>query len=143
MLQQQQTSLVGPLQILEHKHDRLVFRCSSQEPDHCGEEQETLGVSVSGFRIGQLREPPRQGWDQRNQIRFMLFDVGEETVLGGVGDVVVQGFGEELIRGGKVFFAVAEEDAGPSRQERHALASATKDVLPTPASPEIRRTSRT
>ena len=44
----------------------------------------------------------------------MLFDMREETVLGRVGDVVVEGLGEELIGGGKVLFAVAEEDAGPA-----------------------------
>ena len=43
----------------------------------------------------------------------MGLDVGEELLLGGVGDVVAQGLGEELVGGGQVLLAVAEEDTGP------------------------------
>ena len=67
----------------------------------------------------------------RNQIRSVLFDVGEETVLGRVGDVVVEGLGEELIGGGEVLFAVAEEDAGPAVEMRPAP--------PRPPRPSCRR----
>ena len=43
----------------------------------------------------------------------MGIDVGEELFLGGVGDVVTERFGEELVRGGEVLLAVTEEHAGP------------------------------
>ena len=39
--------------------------------------------------------------------------MGEELILGGVGDVVPQSLSEELVGGGEVFFAVAEEHTGP------------------------------
>ena len=103
---------VGPLQVLEHQHDGLVFRCSSQEPDDGGEEEEAFGFGVGGFRAGEFREPPRKGGDQSTQIRSMFFDMGEETVLGGVGHEVVQSLGEQLIGGREIFFAMAEKDAG-------------------------------
>ena len=72
----------------------------------------------------------------------MLFDVGVETVLGRVRDVVVQGLGEELIGGGKVLFAVSEEDASPASQSgtrrlRHQRRLADAGLT------EIKRTSRT
>jgi hypothetical protein len=39
--------------------------------------------------------------------------MGKELALGSVGDVVPEGFGKELIRGGQVLFAVAEHHTCP------------------------------
>ena len=39
--------------------------------------------------------------------------MGEELVLGGVGDVVPERFGEELVGGGEVLLAVAEQHTRP------------------------------
>ena len=60
----------------------------------------------SGIRLaraGTRREPVRSHGRRR----------GEELILGRVGDVVAEGFGEELIGGGEVLLAVAEQHAGP------------------------------
>ena len=53
-------------------------------------------------RAGTSRTVPNRG-----------LDVGEELVLGSVGDVVAEGFGEELVGGGEVLLAVAEQHTGP------------------------------
>lgn len=44
--------------------------------------------------------------------------VREQLVLGGVGDVVPEDLGKELVRSGQVLLAVAEEDAGPLVERR-------------------------
>ena len=43
----------------------------------------------------------------------MGLDVGQELLLGSVGDVVPEGLGEELVRGGEVLLAVPEQHTGP------------------------------
>ena len=44
----------------------------------------------------------------------MRVHVGDELLLGGVGDVVAERFGEELIRRGEVLFAMPEQHARPA-----------------------------
>ena len=43
----------------------------------------------------------------------MLLDEAAKLVLGGVGDVVAERLGEELVGGGQVLLAVPEQHAGP------------------------------
>ena len=85
----------------------------ASKPDHGGEEQVALGVGVGGLRRREVRDPAGQGGHQSGQFRPVGLDMGEELVLGGVGDVVAEGFGEELVGGGEVLLAVPEQHAGP------------------------------
>ena len=88
-------------------------RHRGQQTDHGGEEQEALGVGVGGLRRREVRDSAGQGRHQPGQFRPVFLDVGEELVLGSVGDVVPEGLGEELVGGGEVLLAVAEEHTGP------------------------------
>ena len=85
-----------------------------QQTDHGREEQVTLGVGVGGLRRWEVADAADQGRDQPGQFRPVDFDVGKELVLGSVGDVVADGFGEELVGGGQVLLAVAEQNTGPT-----------------------------
>ena len=58
--QQLQARLVGPLQVVEHEHDRLLLRHHGQQPDHRREQQVPLGVGVGRLRRRQARQPARQ-----------------------------------------------------------------------------------
>ena len=44
--------------------------------------------------------------------------MGQELTLGGVGDVVAEGLGEQLVGGGQILLAVAEQHAGPGVEGR-------------------------
>ena len=117
------------------------FRHCGQQTDHGGEEQEPLGVGVGGLRRREVRNSAGQGRNQSGEFGPMFFDVGEELVLGSVRDVVPECFGEELVGSGEVLLAVTEQHTGPVVEAARA-ASATRVVLPRPASPETSSTSR-
>ena len=121
-----------------------------QQTDHRGEQLVTLGVG-----IGRLRRPePRQpGWTSAGINRASSDRArprGRRAPLRGRGSTIVaERFGEELIRGGEVFFAVPEQHAriavergpgrfgderglaetGLTRDEEHLAAFAPGDTL--------------
>ena len=65
MAEQQQASLVGPLEVVEDQDDGLVFRGHGQQAHHGGKEQEPLGVGIGGLARRQVRDPAVQCRDQR------------------------------------------------------------------------------
>ena len=85
-----------------------------EQPDHGGEEQVSLGVGIGGLRRRKVGDPAGQSRDQSGQFGPVFLDVGEELVLGSVGDVVAERLGEELVGGGEVLLAVAEQHASPA-----------------------------
>ena len=70
----------------------------------------SVSVALDG---GQVGDPAGQCGHQSTEFRPVGRDVGDERCFGGEGDVVAQRFGEQLVGGGEVFFAVAEQHAGP------------------------------
>src|ERR1017187_3975499 len=88
--EQLQTALVGPLEVVEHKDHRLVFANQGEQPDGGGKQEEPFGVRVGGLGGGQVRNPIGQRRDQAAQLRSVDSHMGEELLLGGVSDVVVQ-----------------------------------------------------
>ena len=69
-----------------------------------------MSVSVA-FDGGRSGHPARQRWDRPGQLGTVRGDVRDELVLGGVGDVVAERFGEELVRRGEILFAMPEQHA--------------------------------
>ena len=111
--QQLQARLVGPLQVIQYEDDRLMLRRHGQQSNDRGEEQVTLGVSIGRLRRPEPRQPARQRRDQPDQFRPVRVDVGDELVFGGVGDVMAERFGEELVRRGEILLAMPEQHARP------------------------------
>ena len=99
----------------------------------------SASVAFDGASPGSLLAKRR---DQPDQLRPVRVHVRDELVLGGVGDVVAERFGEELIRGGEIFLAMPEQHTRAARRTRSRAVSATNVVLPSPASPETSNTSR-
>ena len=69
MAEQQQASLVGPLEVVEDQDDGLVFRGHGQQAHHGGKEQEPLGVGIGGLARRQVRDPAGQCRDQPATVR--------------------------------------------------------------------------
>ena len=116
--QQLQARLVGPLQVIQHQHDRLVLRHHHQESDDRREQQEPLRVGVGGLRRRQPRQPARQRRNQSGQLRAVFVHVRDELFFGGVGDVVPERLGEQLIRRREVFLAMPEQHTRPAIERR-------------------------
>ena len=107
-----------------------------------------MSASVA-FDGGEPRQPARQRRDQPGQLRTVRVDMGDELLFGGVGDVVAERLGEELVRRGEILFAMPEQHARPAverspgrlgdqrglaqtgltRDEEHLAALATGDAL--------------
>ena len=116
--QEEQAPLVGPLEVVEDQDDGLVLRHRGQQPHHGGEEQVPLGVGVGGLGRREVGDPAGQGRAPVGQLGSVGRDVGQQLVFGGMGDVVAERLGEELVGGGEVLFAVAEQHAGPVVESR-------------------------
>ena len=112
--QQQEAALVGPLEVVEHEHDRLVLTHRRKEAHDGGEQEEPLGVCVGSPGRRQVGDAARQGRKDSGQLGPVSGHVGEELILRGVGDVVPERLGEELVGSGQLLLAVAEEDHRPS-----------------------------
>ena len=111
--QQLQACLVRPLQVIQYEDDRLVLRNHDRQSDHRREQQVTLGVSIGRLRRPEPRQPARKRRDQPDQFGPMGVDMGDELVFGGVGDVMAERLGEELIRRGEILLAMPEQHARP------------------------------
>ncbi len=85
MAEQQQASLVGPLEVVEDQDDGLVFRGHGQQAHHGGKEKEPLGVGVGGLARWQIRDPAVQCRDQPRELRTVDLDVGDELFRRGRG----------------------------------------------------------
>ena len=97
----------------------------------------SASVALDGGRSG-IR-PARAG-TSRDEFGPVGLDVGQELILGGVGDVVAERFGEQLVGSGEVLFAMAEQHAGPvveggSGRLGHQGASCPDPPRPRPAGP--------
>ena len=108
---QLQAGFVRPLQVVEYQDDRPMLGHHPQQPDHRGEEEEALGLGIGGLRRRKLRQPLSQGRDQPGQLRSVHVE-RSELVFWGMGDVVAERFGEQLVRGGEIFFAMPEQHTG-------------------------------
>ena len=53
-----------------------------------------------------------QRGNQPGQLRPVSLDVGQELLLGSVGDVMPEGLGEKLVGSGEILLAVTEQHAG-------------------------------
>ena len=60
------------------------------------------------FDGGSSANPTGQHRNQPGQLRPVGLDVGQELLLGSVGDVVPQCLGEELVGSGEILLAVPE-----------------------------------
>src|ERR1700733_7353258 len=111
---QEQASWISPLQVVENEEDWLGLRRHGKEGDDGGEKQEPFRFRVGGLRWRESRYSARQCRNQPAQFGAVQVHVGPKLLVGGVRDVVRQGFGKELIWSGKVLLAMAEENARPS-----------------------------
>ena len=125
MTEQLQAGLVGPLQIVEHQHDRLLLATPSTNSPTTAANSRKRSVSASvAFDGGSSGNPARQLPAPAAPARTVRVDMRDELGFGGVGDVVAERFGEELIRSGEILFAmpeqharaVGERGAGPPRR---------------------------
>ena len=71
----------------------------------------SVSVAFEGGRSGNLLA--RAGANRASSEPWVL-DVGNQLILGGMGDVMPEGLGKELVGGGQVLIAVAEQHTGPS-----------------------------
>ena len=79
MAEQQQASLVGPLEVVEDQDDGLVLRDHGHQADHGGKEQEPLGVGVGGLGRRQVRDAAGQRRNQPGQFGPVGLDVGQRA----------------------------------------------------------------
>ena len=148
--QQQQARLVGPLQVVEHQHDRLVLRHrrpAARRP------RRTAGTARCRRRSPSTAAGPGSGSPAPGPAgpapNRAPSTCATSCVLGRVGDVVAERLGEELVRRGEVLLAVPEQHARPAvergagrlgderglaqpglaRDEHHLAALAARDAL--------------
>ena len=67
---------------------------------------------------GRSRDPAVQCGNQPREFGPVGLDVGGELFLGGVGDVVAECLGEQLVGGGEILLTVSEQHAGPGVEGR-------------------------
>ena len=140
--QQLQARLVGPLQVVEHQHDRLLSRQLDQQADHSREQQEPLRVGIRCSRWREVRNPARQRGHQPDQLRPVRSDVRDELLFGRVHHVVADRFARRADTASRDLLRSARTTrTRPHRTPREQL-SATNVVLPRPASPETISISR-
>lgn len=72
-----------------------------------------MSASIA-FDGGSPRQSARQHWDQPGQFGPVRVDMGDELLLGSVGDVMPERLREELIRRREVFLTMPEQHARPS-----------------------------
>ena len=112
--QQLQAGRVGPLQVVEHEHHGTLLAGRGQDAEHRGVQQVALGLGVGPLaRRGQSLHPGAQGPAEPGQLGPVGGHVGGEHLLGGVGDVVVEGLGEGGVGHAELLVAAAEQHDGP------------------------------
>ena len=88
MAQQGQAGLVGPVEVLEDEHHRLVARREGQQPGNGGEQEVALGVGVIGLRRRKVDPAPREGGHEVGNRRTVLGDVRGQQLVGRMGNEV-------------------------------------------------------
>ena len=113
MAQQEQAALVGPLEVVEDQDDRLVCAevAVSRPTTAANSRNRSVSASVA-FVGGRSGRRLASAGTSRASSDPWASTWASELVLGSMGDVVAEGLGEELVRGGQVLLAVAEQHAG-------------------------------
>ena len=120
----------------------MSCRHLAEQPDHGAVEEVALGVGIGALGRGQFPQPLSKGGDDPGELGAMAVDMGAQRLFGCVGHVVAEGLDEGPVGGAEVLVAAAEQHSGASASKARARRLGGKVVLPMPASPEIRTTSR-
>ena len=104
--------LVGPVEVVQHEHERLVFRDLLQHGQHRAKEQVTLRVGIGALRGRELPQALAERGHHPSQLRPVALHVRGEGLLRRGLHVVVEGLHKRTVRNGQVLVAAAEQDAG-------------------------------
>ena len=130
--EEQPGGLVGPLEVVEHEHERIRGRGGGEQLDHRLEEQVPLRLA----RVGRGRFVPPQLRHHPAQLAQLRFERRVELVLdpGPLGQEFAQRLHKRLVARHRLLVAAAVEDEGGFLVSLTGEAPASR-VLPMPASP--------
>ena len=94
MTQESEALTVGPLQVVEHEHDRLERGCGRQEACHRPVEEVALAVGIRSRRCRNCPQSLTERGDHRYDVAAVDLDVGSKHVFGRMRHVMVQRIGE-------------------------------------------------
>jgi type II secretory pathway component PulF len=90
ILQQEQAGLVGPVQVVEHDHQRLRAGGAAQEARHALEEPQPFGVALERWGLRQVGEALADLGEQRGDLGGAVSELAQQLVVGPAADVAAQ-----------------------------------------------------